>query len=103
MRNDIASFEKTSSGEVKFWAKLNAKISSTLIFSIILTLLRLVFSKEAILFLIYLLADKAKHWVNSDGKLLFKSKEVHSHFFLKNVSNFHKKFNAKTPDCFLLS
>ena len=71
-----------------------------MIFSIISTLLRLVFSKEAILFLIYLLADKAKHWVNSDGKLLFKSKEVHSHLFFKNVSNFHKKFNAKTPRLF---
>ena len=35
-------------------------MNSALIFSIILTLLRLVFSKEAILFLIYLLADKAK-------------------------------------------
>ena len=42
-----------------FWAKVNAKINSALIFSIILTLLPLVFSKEAILFFIYLLADKA--------------------------------------------
>ena len=60
MRNNFASFEKTSSNEVKFWAKFNAKINSVLIFSIILTLVQLVFSKEAILFLIYLLADKAK-------------------------------------------
>ena len=59
MRNNIASFEKTSSSKVKFWAKFNAKINSALIFSTILTLLLLVFSKEAILFLIYLLADKA--------------------------------------------
>ena len=59
MRNNIASFEKTRSSEVKFWAKFDAKINSRLIFSIILTLLRLVFSKEAILFLIYLLADDA--------------------------------------------
>ena len=59
MRNNIAYFEKTSSSKVIFWAKLNAKINSALIFSIILTLLWLVFSKEAILFLIYLLADKA--------------------------------------------
>ena len=35
-------------------------MNSAFIFSIILTLLLLVFSKEAILFLIYLLADKAK-------------------------------------------
>ena len=40
MRNNIASFEKTSSSEVKFWAK-NAKINSALIFSIILTSLLL--------------------------------------------------------------
>ena len=59
MRNNIASFEKTSSSEVKFLAKFNAKINSALIFSIILTQLLLVFSKEAILFFIYLLADKA--------------------------------------------
>ena len=56
MRNNIAYFEKTSSSKVIFWAKLNAKINSALIFSTILTLLLLVFSKEAILFLIYLLA-----------------------------------------------
>ena len=61
MRNNIASFEKTSSSEVKFLAKFNAKINSALIFSIILTLLWLVFSKEATLFLIYLIADKAKY------------------------------------------
>ena len=42
-----------------FWEKFNAKINAALIFPIILPLLRLVFSKEAILFLIYLLADKA--------------------------------------------
>ena len=62
MRNNIASFEKTSSSEVKFWAKFNAKINSALIFSIILTSLLLVFSKKAILFLIYLLADKANYF-----------------------------------------
>ena len=60
MRNNIAYFEKTSSSKVIFWAKLNAKINSALIFPINFTLIRLVFSKEAILFLIYLLADKAK-------------------------------------------
>ena len=59
MRNNIASFEKTSSSEVKFLAKFNAKINSALIFSIILTYILLIFSKKAILFLIYLLADKA--------------------------------------------
>ena len=62
MRNNIASFEKTSSSEVKFWAKFNAKINCALIFSIILTQLLLVFSKEAILFPIYMLADKANYW-----------------------------------------
>ena len=61
MRNNIAYFEKTSSSKDIFWAKLNAKINSALIFSIFLTLLQLVFSKEAILFLIYLLADKANY------------------------------------------
>ena len=61
MRNDIASFEKTRSSEVKFWAKFDAKINSRLIFSIILTLPQLVFSKEAILFLIYLRADKINY------------------------------------------
>ena len=59
MRNKIAYFAKTSSCKVIFWAKLNAKINSALISPIIFTLLQLVFSKEAILFLIYLLADKA--------------------------------------------
>ena len=61
MKNNIAYFEKTNSSKVIFWAKLNAKINSALIFSTILTLLWLVFSKEAILFLIYLLADKANY------------------------------------------
>ena len=41
---------------VKIWAKPNAKINS--IFSPIITILLINFSKEAILFLIYLLADK---------------------------------------------
>ena len=58
MRNNIASFEESSSSYDKICAKSNAKINSALIFSTILTLLLLVFSKEAILFLIYLLADK---------------------------------------------
>ena len=60
MRNNIAYFEKTSSRYVIFWVKLNAKMNSLLIFPRIFTLLWLFFSKEAILFLIYLLADKAK-------------------------------------------
>ena len=41
---------------VKIWAKPNAKKNS--IFSPIITILLIDFSKEAILFLIYLLADK---------------------------------------------
>ena len=61
MRNNIASFKKTSSSKVIFWAKFNAKIYSAFIFSIILTLLPLVFSKDAIYILIYLLADKANY------------------------------------------
>ena len=35
MKNNIASFEKTSSSEVKFWTKI-AKINSAWIFSIML-------------------------------------------------------------------
>ena len=66
-----------------FWAKFNAKLNSALIFSIILTLLRLVFSKEAILFLIYLLAGKAKSELKSEKKAQFiKSKDEHFHEIL---------------------
>ena len=65
MSNNIAYFEKTSHSKVKIGATFNAKINSTLIFSIILTLLLLVFSKEAILILIYLLADKANCLINA--------------------------------------
>ena len=71
MRNNIAFFEKTSRSEVKIWAKFNAKINSALIFSIILTSLLLVFSKKAILFLIYLLADKANSLVGEYPKIIF--------------------------------
>ena len=60
MRNDIVSFEKTSSSEVKIMEKINAELIFALNFAQILTSLLLVFSKKAILFLIYLLADKAK-------------------------------------------
>ena len=48
-----------SSSSVKFWS-FNAKMNSAFIFSI-LTQLLLVLSEEAILFLIHLLADKAKY------------------------------------------
>ena len=48
-----------SSSQVKFWS-FNAKMNSAFIFSI-LTQLLLVLSEEAILFLIHLLADKAKY------------------------------------------
>ena len=71
MRNNIAYFEKTSSSKVIFWAKLNAKKNSALIFSIILTLLWLVFSKKAKIFLIYLLADKANSLVGEYPKIIF--------------------------------
>ena len=60
MRNNIASFEKTSCSRVKIMEKINTEFISTLDFAQNITLLLLVFSKEAILFLIYLLADKAK-------------------------------------------
>jgi len=66
MKNNIASFEKTSSNQLIFWAKVNAKINFALIFSIILTLLLLVFSKGAILFLIHFLADKADSLITVD-------------------------------------
>ena len=67
MRNNIASFEKTSSSEVKFWAKFNAKIDSTLIF---LQIAIKQISQKIILLLIYLLADK--------------SKSLHKIFFVRN-------------------
>ena len=59
MRNNIASFEKTSRGRVKIMEKINEEFIFALDFAQILIKLLLVFSKEAILFLIYLLADKA--------------------------------------------
>ena len=61
MRNNIASFEKTSRSRVKIVEKINAEFISAFNFAQNITLLLLVFSKEAILFLIYLLADKAKY------------------------------------------
>ena len=61
MRNNIALFEKTSSSEVKIMEKINAEFIFAFNFAQNLTSLLLVFSKEAILFLIYLLADKAKY------------------------------------------
>ena len=59
MRNNIPFFEKTSSSEVKIMEKINAELIFAF-FAQNLTSLLLVFSKEAISFLIYLLADKAK-------------------------------------------
>ena len=59
MRNNIASFEKTSCSRVKIMEKINAEFIFALNFSQNIIKLLLVFSKEAILFLIYLLADKA--------------------------------------------
>ena len=53
-----ASYKKSRSSEVKVWAKSNAKINFTSIFSQIVTKLLIDFSKEAIVVLIYLLADK---------------------------------------------
>ena len=64
MRNNIAFFEKTSSSEVKIMEKINAELIFALNFAQNITGLLLVFSKEAILFLIYLLADKATCFFN---------------------------------------
>ena len=61
MRNNIAFLEKTSSSEVKIMKKINVELIFALNFAQNLTSLLLVFSKEAILFLIYLLADKGKN------------------------------------------
>ena len=44
--------------------KINTEFIFALNFPQILTSILLVFSKEAILFLIYVLADKAKYWQN---------------------------------------
>ena len=63
MRNNIASFEKTSHSRVKIMGKINAEFIFALNFAQNITYLLLVFSKEAILFLIYLLADKAIYLV----------------------------------------
>ena len=60
MRNNIASFEKPSRSRVKIMENMNAEFIFALVFAQILIKLLLVFSKEAILFLIYLLADKTK-------------------------------------------
>ena len=62
MRNDIASFEKTSCSSVKIMGKINAEFIFALNFAQNITKLVLVFSKEAISYLIYLLADKAKYY-----------------------------------------
>ena len=61
MRNNIASFEKTSRSRVKIMEKINGEIIFALNFVHNKTKLLLVFSKEAISFLIYLLADKANY------------------------------------------
>ena len=71
-------------------AKFNAKINSVLIFSLILTLLQLVFSKESILFLIYLLADKVtKQNIVHDVKKIFiyQCKISKFEFFTKFLSH----------------
>ena len=56
MRNDIASFEKTSRSTVKIIENIIAEFIFAF-FAQNITQLLLVFSKEAILFLIYLLAS----------------------------------------------
>ena len=61
----------TSSSEVKIMEKINAELIFALNFAQILTSLLLVFSKKAILFLIYLLADKANSLVGEYPKSIF--------------------------------
>ena len=61
MRNNIASFEKTSRSRVKIMEKIDAEFIFALNFAQNIIKLLLVFSKEAILFLVYLLADKANY------------------------------------------
>ena len=63
MRNNIAFFEKSISSKVTICKKINVEFIFALNFAQILTQLLLDFSKKAILFLIYLLADKAK-WLS---------------------------------------
>ena len=58
MRNNIASFEKTSRSRVKIMEKINAEFISAFCSKYNLTMAS--FLKITILFLIYLLADKAK-------------------------------------------
>ena len=58
MRNDIAYFEKSISSIVTICKKIDVEFIFVLDFNKILTSLLLDFSKEAILILIYLLADK---------------------------------------------
>ena len=99
MRNNIASNEKTSSSKVLFWAKFNAEINSALIFPIILTLLRLVFSKEAIIFLIYLLADKAKCLLKKNLAIILQYLAQHfwlpSNIFLVTIADI-----IQEPTCY---
>ena len=61
MRNNIACFEKSISSKVTICKKINVEFIFALNFAQILTQLLLDFSKKAILFLIYLLADKANY------------------------------------------
>ena len=61
MRNNIAFFEKSISSKITIGKKINAEFIFELKFAQILTQLLLDFSKKAILFLIYLLADKANY------------------------------------------
>ena len=58
MRNDIAYFEKSISSIITICKKIDVEFIFVLDFNKILTSLLLDFSKEAILILIYLLADK---------------------------------------------
>ena len=81
-----------------FWAKFNAKINSALIISIILTLLWLVFSKEAILFLIYLLADKAIYfrYMQSLYTIIF---QILRNYFVSEWQNFANFNTIKEFEC----
>ena len=80
MRNNIASFEKSFIILVTICAKLNVEFIFSLNFAQNITYLLLVFSEEAILFLIYLLADEA-NYVNTSR--FFSENSIYSLLYYK--------------------
>ena len=85
-----------------FGENLMQKKNSALIFPINLTLLRLVFSKEGILFLIYFLADKAKNaqiWESSFGTLFDEINLRDDSTLVSKVSRQIFKTRGKNKQC----